>query len=278
MKPMMSKDKKNSKKTTKTTISIHHPLMEKIMGDLKPIIQRSFELLKEGERKNKVKEGEKYIFDSFERLTLLEKRERQFIESINFLDQRPAEALLKRYKMSHQEFIEYHHDTLLSFYTSYSECAYQCVNQILNLGIPAKSVNASILKGHKWILETNLSKHISSLEKLRMKHAHYRNQTTHQGRSMEIEELNWYLQFDYLADSPEPADDLKSAFEDHKKVRRPLYKFKAKTFLAPIRSDFEESTKLCNDLLSDMIVYYEFWTGKGKKLASKAYISTIKSN
>ena len=63
--------------------------------------------------------------------------------------------------MSHEQFIEYHHDTLLTFYTSYYEGVYQCVNQILNLGIPERSVSAVLLKSHKWVKETNLDKQIN---------------------------------------------------------------------------------------------------------------------
>jgi len=277
----MTKDKtitkKNGNKTIKFIIPTHHPLLEKVIEDANPIIQGLSEVKsKDGKRVNKYKEGERYIIDSFERLFLLNKRERQFIESVCFLSHRPSETLLKRYKMTHQEFIEYHHDTLLNFYTAYPECAYQCVNQLLNLGISEKSVSASILKSHKWVQETNLAKHINKLDKLRNKHAQYRNQTTHQGRSKEIDELHSYLQYDYLADAPFPSDDLKPILQDHKNTRRTLYKWKAKSFLDPIKNDFSESMKVCEALLNDLIIYYEYWTGAGKNLSSGPCTYTIK--
>lgn len=278
---MMTKEKVKTRKEGNTTIKFiiptHHPLLEKVIDDFTPIIKRLSEVeSKNGKRTNRYKAGERYIIDSFERLNLLSKRERQFIESFNHLSHRPTEALLKRYKMTHQDFIEYHHDTLLNFYTSYSECAYQCVNQILNLGIAEKSVSASILKGHKWVQETNLYKYIKMLDKLRNNHAQYRNQTTHQGRSMEIEELHWYLQYEYLADTPFPGEDLKPILEDHKKIRKPLYKWKAKSFLDPIKKDFAESMRVCEALLNDLIEYYQYWTGPGKKLSSRPCSYTIK--
>lgn len=282
MKQMMTKEKiilkKNGNTTIKFIVPTHHPLLEKVIDDLKPIFSKLSKTEQhDGARVNKYEEGERYIIDSFERLSLLNKREKQFLESLNFLTHRPTEALLKRYKMSHQDFVEYHHDTLLNFYTSYPECAYQCVNQILNLGIPERAVSAAILKNHKWVKEMNLSKYISDFDKLRIKHANDRNQTTHQGRSKDINELSSYFLYDNYADSPFPAEDLKPTLQGHKRIRRKLYEFQAKIFLSPIKSDFSELMSVCETLLNELIPPYEYWTGEGKKYASMPCTHTIKT-
>lgn len=251
------------------TVTEFHPIIAKVLKDSSPITTRlAMQKMKdEKNHVNKYEVGEKYIVECFRALIALKDRDRQVKEAIKFLENRPPESFLKKYKLSHLEFFDYNHNALLAYYVSYSECLYQVINVVLNLGIDEKYVSFKFLESNQWVHKYKLRENIRSLEKLRNNYSFDRNQTMHQGRAKIIDELRLYFSFEFLAEVNPPDENMKAVVEEHKKIRRKSFKWEVEPVLKPIKRDYAKLEAECDKVLDKLMPYYNIWTTKLRDLA-----------
>ncbi|WP_144313872.1 hypothetical protein [Bdellovibrio bacteriovorus] len=235
----------------------YHPLLESAMTHFTNILKTYIDQ-KKGQSP-KLTEAEYYIRDSFQTLNTLSKRQRQVNEAIKFLEKRPQENLLKRYQMSHNDYFDYHFNSLLSYYVSFPECILQTINTILNLGINEKHVKFESMESHDWIVRFDLKKDIKQLKQLRNKLSADRNKAVHQGKPKDIESLLHYFSAEFLAEGNTHEGKIKDIIDDHKLTRRKLFEWKMKETLDPIKNDFNEMDIICDDVLKKLIPIFDLW-------------------
>jgi hypothetical protein len=101
----------------------------------------------------------------------------------------PSEKYLKGLNINRYEWLEYHISTFLVAFATVGDEALLLVNEVQCLGINPKDCRAGIVKGNKWVKDTQIPKRLNAIEKAIEPHKNARNLLVHRGKTPSLDKL-----------------------------------------------------------------------------------------
>lgn len=173
---------------------LSHPLMERVLENVQPTLDRSIARLKKAARKGKIRVesedaitvGQRYQVDVFQRASAVLDCVYQLEDIRKFIKRFPSPRKYEKEGISQYRWIEYHYSFFAVTLVSMQDTALILVNAVFRLGNPDKSCRAGLIKKNEWVRNSGVNKSLDKLECIVSPHRPIRNSYVHRRMAPEL--------------------------------------------------------------------------------------------
>lgn len=198
-----------------------HPFTEKVMDNLRPLLEASSRKLKDladkgevrSKEKNELLEYEWYDLDVFTHLSAIVSGIERLKYSQNYIRTFPRPRSYEKEGINQHTWIEYHYSYYVITLVSLSDIALILTNSVFRLGNRERDCKADFIKKNTWVKDTPVKQALEDLDQLIKPHREGRNLHVHRGQVqdiaslMESKELDMLKLFSFVQMHAEPIID-----------------------------------------------------------------------
>lgn len=169
---------------------VSHPLVEKVMDNLIPLLLKREDVIKRGkmrsEEKNEIQEDEWYHYNVFTQLVSITSGIERLEKSQNFIHAFPRPRSYEKKSINQHTWIEYHYSYFVITIVSLFDIALILTNSIFRLGNRERDCKPESIKMNSWVKQTPVKQALENLEQLIKPHKDGRNLYVHRGKTLDI--------------------------------------------------------------------------------------------